>query len=1052
MSTAAPPPAPVATAPPVVAVMVTRNAGAFLEEALAALGAQDYPALTVLVVDAGSRQDPTARVAATLPTAFVRRVAGDPGFGGAANDALASVEGATFFLVCHDDVALDPDAIQVMVGEAYRSNAAIVGPKLVEAENPEVLLDVGRALDRLGGSHTGIEPGEVDQEQHDGVRDVFYVSSAAMLVRADLFHELEGFDPDTFPGSEDLDLCWRARLAGARVMVAPDARARHHEAAALRAEADLPDVRAVARARVRVILTCYSKTTLLWVLPLGLIVSFLEAIAFFPTRRRRAATAGFGAWWWNLIHFGRIRRARRPAQARRDIHDTDLHELQVGAGARFGAFLSHRHADERLQSLGDRARSASESLGEALRTPAAFALLAAFVVLIFGSRSLFSQGVPAVGTFAEWPGVTALLTELASAWRHTGLGSTAAPPPLLAFMAGLGTVLLGNVGLAQTLVVVGSIILGAAGAYRLARSIAAGPAAAGVAALVYAFVPVPRNAIADGRLGPLVLYALLPFLVVLVVRAGGFAGTVGSARRPLLGIGIATAIATAWYPPAAVAVVLVTVAFLVAALFVGGAVAAFRALGVALVGLLGAAVLLAPWTVTVLDARGDLAALGIAYHSHLDLSEVLRFQSGPAGAGVASWGLLVAAAGALVLARGPRLAWAVRAWALAVAGFAVVWLPSRLAPGTAVAAPEAGLALAALGIAIAAAITVGAAAEELEDAKRFHWRRFVVGIAIAGVVLGGLGFLADSFNGRWRAPDGSWASSLSFTQDRAGEGEFRILWVGDADVLPLDPVEAGPGPSWVLTRNGPGDARSLLRAPITDADRVIDRALAVAVDGNTARLGRLLAPAGVRYVAVPLMNGPDGSTARPVPAVTTALAEQLDLAQLRSESGLVVYENQSWAPARAVVTGPKAGAVPKGPVDPLHSAARTDLIGAKPVGGDGPVPAGTVLLADAFADGWHAEGPNGPLPHSAGFGYVNSWASPSSGTLSITHDGQGVRYALLAGELVLWLLAIAWWSRGRLRDRSERAAVVRHERLERPPRRDDLTALAFDDDDFWSTP
>ena len=85
---------------------------------------------------------------------------------------------------------------------------------------------MGRSIDRLGGSHTGIEPGELDQEQHDAVRDVFYVSSAAMLVRTDLFEALGGFDADTFPGSEDLDLCWRARLAGARVVVAPDARGR----------------------------------------------------------------------------------------------------------------------------------------------------------------------------------------------------------------------------------------------------------------------------------------------------------------------------------------------------------------------------------------------------------------------------------------------------------------------------------------------------------------------------------------------------------------------------------------------------------------------------------------------------------------------------------------------------------------------------------------------------------------------------------------------------------------------------------------------------------
>ena len=104
--------------PPVVAVVVTRNPGPWLEDTLGGLAAQDYDDLTVLVVDCGSQEDPTPRVAAVLPRAFVRRLDESAGFAAAANEALHAVEGATFLLLCHDDVVLDPDAVRLLVEEA----------------------------------------------------------------------------------------------------------------------------------------------------------------------------------------------------------------------------------------------------------------------------------------------------------------------------------------------------------------------------------------------------------------------------------------------------------------------------------------------------------------------------------------------------------------------------------------------------------------------------------------------------------------------------------------------------------------------------------------------------------------------------------------------------------------------------------------------------------------------------------------------------------------------------------------------------------------------
>ena len=58
-------------------------------------------------------------------------------------------------------------------------------------------------------------------------REVFAVPGGCTLVRADLFRALGGFDPEMPLFGEDVDLCWRAQVAGARVVVAPAARVRH---------------------------------------------------------------------------------------------------------------------------------------------------------------------------------------------------------------------------------------------------------------------------------------------------------------------------------------------------------------------------------------------------------------------------------------------------------------------------------------------------------------------------------------------------------------------------------------------------------------------------------------------------------------------------------------------------------------------------------------------------------------------------------------------------------------------------------------------------------
>ena len=195
--------------------------GPWFDDCLAALAAQDYPNLAVLIIDAASDIDPTARVAAVLPDAYVRRLDDNPGFGAAANHVREIVDGAAFYCFMHDDAAPGAGAIETLVGEALRSNAGIVGPKLVQFDDARRILQVGESADKTGERVTLVEPGELDQEQHDSVRDVFVVPGGCMLVRSDLFEAIDGFDPEIDVLNDDLNLCWRAHVAGARVIVVP---------------------------------------------------------------------------------------------------------------------------------------------------------------------------------------------------------------------------------------------------------------------------------------------------------------------------------------------------------------------------------------------------------------------------------------------------------------------------------------------------------------------------------------------------------------------------------------------------------------------------------------------------------------------------------------------------------------------------------------------------------------------------------------------------------------------------------------------------------------
>jgi GT2 family glycosyltransferase len=1067
-----------AQVPAVVAVVVTSGPGPWLEEALLSLEAQDYKEMSVLVLSTGE-DDPqvTVRVGRVLPDAFVRHLPGNPGYAAASNEALGMVEGAAFFLLLHDDVALDPDAVHKLVEESFRSNAGVVSPKFVNWDDPRVLLHVGMSCDKTGAVVERILEGEVDHGQHDAVRDVFVAPGGCILVRADLFTELNGFDAGIVAMGEDLDLSWRSQVAGSRVVVAPDARVRHREAVAGGLEPLLAAVGEPVgrhpvtlqslqrRHELRVVLKCYTRLSLLRVLPQAALLAFGEFLVAVLARDGDRARAVTGAWRWNFRRLTELSVLRGELAQHRLFPDSEVRRLQVRGSARLSSYLSRlshqgfeaanavaatarerpETEDERVaqvavltgsvgsafsedadfDELDDLGRRAGrDRFGRRVRTSPlstgrqrTVALVIALLVIALGTRDLFFGTLPLVGQLAPLPSWGTSWHHFFSGWQSSGVGTTAPASPAFGLVGLTGTVLFGAMGTLQRVLLLGCIPLGAWGVSRCLRPLVS-PRARVVAVICYLGLPLPYGALGLGRWDGLVAYAAFPFIALGLARAAGVApyAAVPDRRwhtRPvgqvvMLGAVIA---ASAAFAPAVVPMVLVTaIAWVVGSVLVGAREPTWRVLVVAVEAVLVALALALPWVVgTLLAGKGSVAIFGLPISSASAPSwgDVIRFAVGPAARSPIAWLLVAGAVLPLVIARGTRLAWAARLWVLALASWGIAYAASRGDLGS--FAPSETVVLAPAAFAVAACVGIGIAAFENDLSRReFGWRQLVSASALVFVAIGLLPVVGSAVGGRWDLPSQGLEQPLAFLA-RPGAGVSRVLWLGDPRAVPSGgwSVDAGlayalPDAAQVFSPAGPGPAGEVAR----------DVRLAAA--GGTVHLGRLLAPVGVRYIVVvdalaPSLVGTSlASVSAPPPAgLTAALVEQQDLQSVPGVQGVQVYENGADIPVTAARTAPL----------PVHAApypSATDVAGWQPVlsslaGGPaaGTVPAGTLYAGYAPAGSFALTQGGHTVARQPAFGWAAQYAVSTKGPATLALSQFPLVPLVVFVELAAWALLAA---------------------------------------------
>ncbi len=1017
--------------PAVVAVVVAHNPGDHFEQCLESLKNQDYENLSVLVVDAGSDEPIAERVAEALPVAYLHRLAGDPGFSVAANQALELVSGSPFLLFCHDDVVLSPDCLSILVSELYRGNAGIAGPKLVRWNDSRRLAQLGMGSDRFGVMVDQVEQGEFDQDQYDSVRQVFVAPGGVQLVRSDLFTALGGFDPTIKVLGEDLDFCWRAHIAGARVLVVPDARARHLESFSQNAN---PRERRqlINRHRLRTVLATADRRAMFTSVPLAFALLILEGLAAMLAGRRSQARDILAAIPWNLSRLDDIRRRRRLVRRTRSISNKDVAGLQARGSARLANF-SRGQFSARQDRFSDMVGSVRSSFAGADAGNVRDAtVITAFILLllVFGSRHLLTRGVASVGQIPTVPAGRELLGEWLSGWRTNGTGGPGNAPTAFLFLA-LGRFLFfWAAGLFQTLVAVAPVLLAPVAMYRSLRPLGSSRAAA-AAALVYTCCPLITSAFSTGQWEAMVIFAAAPYLIASMLKLHGVSPfgfqdgepgpTIVDRAVPVRLIRYALLVAVvASFAPSVVPIAVATALMMIPASLLLANGRPLEGLGAAALAVIGPVALHGPWSFDVLQdiSWGWLMGpqpLASGTSSMLDL---IRFAPGSVAPQLLMFGFVALAVLGLVVSRTEVFHVSAHGWFLASSSWLVIWADRRGWIPVELPSAEAFLAIGAAGLcfAIAAGLLSLERDRLANDREAFTSRARTVtmaagSVAVAAVFLSGL---VSALDGAWGAPQSSFASSVEFlTRQRAQDGDQvapgRVVWIGDADVLPAGVARSQGGAEYTVTENTMTDFSGRWHPSAPGSTAGIGRQIDLAASGQVVRLGRLLAPYGVDFVVVAQQLAPapyDGPVVPPDTGLLRALSQQLDLERVPGVPDLVVFRNRSSsgvAPLLSSVEQAQATtAAEQLDVDLATGSAAVETLGPGEWTVD--VPADTSVLVSIHNSSIEASGTSSEI--ISGFDRLVVIPSGPAGEVTLTFGSRLVRRLAIIAQFLLVAIGV----------------------------------------------
>jgi GT2 family glycosyltransferase len=305
---------------PVASVIVpTWNGAHLLPACLESLLEQSYAPLEIIVADGASTDSTLELLTSEYPSVRLLRLRRNRGFAGNVNAGIRASRGEVVLLL-NNDAQAEREWVAACV-ETLRQQPALgsIASKIVYADGRTI----NSAGDQLGrdGAPRQRGAGQPDGPTWDRVEPVFGASGGAAAYRRAMLADVGLLDEVFFMYLEDVDLAFRAQLAGWGCVYQPAARVYHQgSATASGALASFYNGRNLIR---------------MWAkdLPSGLLGCTLPSILGYQLRRARAAAiawrgeaarATLRGQLVGLLELPRHLAARPPVQARRRVSDAHL--------------------------------------------------------------------------------------------------------------------------------------------------------------------------------------------------------------------------------------------------------------------------------------------------------------------------------------------------------------------------------------------------------------------------------------------------------------------------------------------------------------------------------------------------------------------------------------------------------------------------------------------------------------------------------------------------------------------------------------------------------